>query len=503
MRFRVLSSLCFCVMCALAATGARADDLPNGLALKAQIAAAQCTPASNFQETIVSHNAGGDGGALTYHFDGSSRTLYGTGPIHRESGSYKGEAWVRDENGVTIADDDPPGPPRTVSVAHGDTPETLVLSDLTKSGDGTRTTVDAKTLQVRRIETIDPIHTETTAYTSYATFSGCSMPATWTVTSDLLPTPTTTTFAREHVVVGGVTADLVAEPPTPDIVTFPSGAARVDIPATFQADGHVIVRANIAGLDADFVLDTGSSDIIIPQVLARRLGLTLQNPGTTTAARSIATSQAVVPVMRIGRLEMHDVVVTVADTFRTGTQGPELGLLGFDFFATLEISIDYLHRHVSAASGWDFHEPADADATPIDIRLGNRVPMITATINGTAHADRVIVDTGGAGDLLLFDYFNRRHPEVFGTPEFAQLMFTGVGGAFETKAFRFQSIKLGRLTLLNFDAYRTTGKQSYPYAADGLFGPEFLRHFTVDFDYVHAQMVLRENHDGGLLPAAH
>jgi clan AA aspartic protease (TIGR02281 family) len=503
MRSRVWFSILFFALFSMLATGARADDLPGGLSLKARVAAAVCVPASNYRELVSGTGSNGADGQLTYHLDGSWRTMHGTGPIHFENGVYKGEAWTRDENGVTIADDDPIGPPHIVTVARGDTPDTLVLADLTKTGDGTRTYVDAKTLQIRRVDEIDAIHTETTTITSYKTFGSCSMPATWTVTSDRLSTPSTMTYTREQVTIGDVTPDQVAEPPTPDIVAFPAGKTRVDIPATFQSDGHIVAHANVGGVDADFILDTGAAEIVIPPSLAKRLGLKLFNAGSLTAAKTVAAAQAVVPILRVGQLEMHDVVVTVAETARYGTQGADLGLLGFDFFSTLAVSIDYLHKHVTAESGWDFHEPVDSSAFPVDIRLGNRVPMVSAEINGSAPADRVIVDTGGAGALLLFDYFNRRHPEVFSDPEFAQLLFSGVGGQFDTKAFRFRSIKLGRLKLENFDAYRTTGKQSYPYSADGLFGPEFLRHFDVDFDYVHAQMVLRQNHDGGLLPAAH
>jgi hypothetical protein len=184
-----------------------------------------------------------------------------------------------------------------------------------------------------------------------------------------------------------------------------------------------------------------------------------------------------------------------------GDSHEQIGLLGFDFFATLAVSLDYLHRTVSVQSGWDFQEPSDRSAFPVDIRLGNRVPMVSAVIDG-APAQRLIVDSGGGGSMMLFDYFYRQHPEVFSDPGFQLLQFSGIGGNFETKAYHFQAVKLGHLKLENFNGYRVAGKQSYPYAADGLFGIEFLRHFNVDFDYVHAQMVLRENHDGGLLPAA-
>jgi hypothetical protein len=101
----------------------------------------------------------------------------------------------------------------------------------------------------------------------------------------------------------------------------------------------------------------------------------------------------------------------------------------------------------------------------------------------------------------LFDYFSRQHPEVFDNPGFQQLFFSGVGGGFDTKAYGFRSVKLGKLVLENFNAYRTAEKSSYPYDLDGIFGNEFLQHFNIDLDYVHGQIVLRQAHDGGLLRA--
>jgi predicted aspartyl protease len=491
----VVSALAFVV-----AQPCAADDLPDAATLQKRIDLALGNPLPNYRETIVGHGPGGDISEVRYHLGDDERTVVGSGPISDESGTWHGEQWERDENGVTIAADELPGEPRTRTVTRGDEPGTLVLSDLSKSGYGTRTIVDAQTARIERVESIHAWGTTSTTYAAYTTIAGRVLPSTWTVTTTQSGTTSTSTYTRRDTVTGDVMPDAVAEPPTPDIVTFPPGATRVDLPTTFDG-GQIYVHGNAGGQSALFVLDSGSSDIIISPGLAKRLGLPLFNDVRVTVARQVDIQQTIIPLLKIGPLAMHNVVASVVPVGRYGYKNEDVGLLGFDFFATLAVHIDQLHQHVSVESGWDFHEPADGDAVPLDVNLGNLVPIVSATING-APSHRLIIDTGGGGTtLLLFDYFSREHPEVFDDPRFSDRFFTGVGGSFTTNAFAFRSLRLGRLNLENFVGYRTTGKNAYPWDIDGIFGAEFLRHFNIDFDYVHGQVVLRQSHDGGLLPA--
>jgi predicted aspartyl protease len=499
MRFWVCVSFCVVLLCAPA--GAAPDvsgDLPDAATLKARVDALAAAAPPNYRETIIAHSKDEpDSGWTTYHRFDNSRTVEGSGPTEREYGTFDGQDWRRDANGVTVVNDDVPEEPRLLTIARGDAPGTYVLSNLTKGGYGTRTVVDATTLRELRVDEIDPISTTTSITTTYGKFGGYTMPATWTETVTNAGTTTTATYTRSDVVLGGVTADQVAVPATPDVVTLPPGGKPVELPSTFS-DGSVLLHASVAGQSALFVLDSGSQVITVSPGLAKRANLKEVDSGVLSGSGTVNAKEVIIPVLQIGPLTMHDVIAVVTPVGTYGFNQDDFGLIGFDFLATLAVSIDYFHQHVTVQSGWDFVGPKDA--FPIDLRLGNFLPQTTAIING-ATADHIIVDTGASGTtLLLFQYFSKKHPEIFDDPGFQQIQFSGIGGHAETQAFFFRTIKIGHLTLEKFNGYRTADSHSFNWDADGLFGSEFLSHFTVIFDFVHAKMYLRQNHDGGLLP---
>jgi predicted aspartyl protease len=490
--------LCVVLSCAAAAAAPETSgDLPDAATLKARVDALAGAAPPNYRETIVGHTKDEpDTGERTYHRFDNSRTIEGSGPTEREHGTFDGQAWRRDPNGVTVVNDDVPEEPHVLSIARGDAPGTYVLSNLTKGGYGTRTLVDATTLRELRVDEIDPISTTTTITTTYGKFGGYTMPATWTETVTDAGTTSTTTYSRADVVIGGVTADEVAVPATPDVVTLPPGGKPVELPSTFS-DGSAYLHASVAGQSALFLLDSGASIITVSPGLAKRANLKVIDSTTLSGSGTVKAQEVIIPVLQIGPLTMHDVIADVTPVGTYGYNQDDYGLIGFDFLATLTVSIDYFHQHVIAQSGWDFQAPTDA--FPIDLRLGDFEPETTAIVNG-AKADHIIIDTGSGGTLLLFQYFSKKHPEIFDDPGFQQIQFSGIGGHAETQAFYFRTIKIGHLTLEKFNGYRTADSSSFDWQEDGLFGSDFLSHFTVIFDYVHAKMYLRQNHDGGLLP---
>jgi len=501
MRSQVWLSLLLVVSCLGAAGATDGDALPDPATLEAKVAAlAQAAP-PNFRETIVSHSSDGEVGYVTYHRFDDARSVTGPGALQEQSGIFEHEQWRHDANGVTVVADDPPADPTVLTVTREDGPPAMfVLSRLTKRGFGTRTYVDATTLRTLKTEGTDPNESTTTTYTSYATFGGYTMPATWTVTSNAAGPMTTTLYTRKDVVLGGVSADDVAEPPTRDIVTFPAGVTRVDLPATFT-NGYAILHGKAGGQDASFMLDSGSAVITISPALAHRLGVV---PVTTIAlhgAGAVSVKEAIIPTLQIGPLTLHDVAVSIVPVGSYGFNNEDFGVIGFDFLATLAVTIDYLHQRVTAESGWNYQAPADRSTFAVPVRLGDMVPTVEAVING-ARSNRLIFDSGAMATLFLFRYFSGAHPEIFDQPTFDDIIVSGVGGGNITpQAFFFRTIKLGRLTLEHFTGYRIPlDSRAFNMEADGLFGAGFLRHFTVIFDYVHGQILLQQNHDGGLLP---
>jgi hypothetical protein len=58
------------------------------------------------------------------------------------------------------------------------------------------------------------------------------------------------------------------------------------------------------------------------------------------------------------------------------------------------------------------------------------------------------------------------------------------------------SLKLGNVNFTGFTAYRVVGRGTYAQNDDGIVGVEFLRLFTLGFDYAHSRIYLVPNSSG-------
>jgi aspartyl protease family protein len=497
MRSWVLTTLAF-LLCAAAGAGAvRADTLPDAAALLARADAAAGTVPPNVREIV--HGQGPDGSivARTFHLGNDTRTIRTVGPVSTETGTSGGMAWQRTANGLTVAvapDPSPPpagGTPAVPVVTRSTDPPAYVVSTLDKNGYGTRTFIDPSTAQVIRRDAIDASGTKTTTYADFATYGTATLPRHWTVhdASD----GSTMTFERTAYDIGAVKPADVALPGSRDLVTFPAGVAQVTLPTTFHTD-KVVVHASIEGHPCDFYLDSGASSIAISPEVARAAGLTTFNPMRNGVnAGTIEQREALVHTLRVGPLELHDVAVTIVPSVAGGPDG-QIGLLGFDFLAELGVRIDYERQVVTAVPGTSFVPPTDKNLIELDVRFGTLQPMTSASFDG-AIANRLIIDTGSAGTILLFDHFARAHPEVFRNPAPGLGTYLGgVGGFFAVEGWRMRAIRLGAVNFTDFTVYRVDSKHSYQVDEDGLLGYDLLRHFTVVLDYSNGRVFLTPNH---------
>jgi hypothetical protein len=285
--------------------------------------------------------------------------------------------------------------------------------------------------------------------------------------------------------------DLTPPASQPALVEFP-GTKPVTIPTRFD-HGGVYVRVTIAKRDFYFELDSGASSITLDPDVAHQLGLTLGNHTINPEnAHAADMSASTVPEMKIGPLTMHDVPVTVISM--SGLQGPfikPVGLLGFDFFAHVGVTVDYEHQRVTVAPLAGYVPPADPHAVPVEIRLGDQVPMVDVELDN-ALASRFIIDTGDTqGTFTVFNYFTAKNPNV-GYRSAEVVGAIGIGGYVEDRSFGVHSFRIGAINFVNFTGTRV-GPDSYPGPEDGLIGAAFLDLFTLDFDYPHRMLYLTPN----------
>ena len=251
----------------------------------------------------------------------------------------------------------------------------------------------------------------------------------------------------------------------------------------------------------DLVLDSGASGITIDSAVARELGLPEFGKRSQVTAGRYTTARTIVPEMRVGALAMHDVAVQEIPQGWNAGNVKEVGLLGFDFLAELGVTIDYEHKRVTVVPEAAYVIPADPHTIPLDVRVGSGQPRATVAVNG-AIGEHWVIDTGGAGTFLIFDYFARRHPEALrdrgGGGDDRGMRLEGIGGPINTQPYQIASLKLANVNFTNFVGYRVVGRGSYEGNVDGAIGPDFLQLFTLGFDYGSSRIYLVPNRDGRL-----
>jgi len=102
-----------------------------------------------------------------------------------------------------------------------------------------------------------------------------------------------------------------------------------------NAQGHYVADGMINDTPVTFLIDTGATDVAIPEALAERLRLGRQRGGISqTANGPVAVWQTVLRQVRLGSIELNDVRAAIVPSM--GARDPVL--LGMSFLRQLEFS---------------------------------------------------------------------------------------------------------------------------------------------------------------------
>lgn len=118
---------------------------------------------------------------------------------------------------------------------------------------------------------------------------------------------------------------------TPASVINEDGSSSVVLDQ--HASGHYFSKGTINGQPVKFLLDTGATQVAIPESVAKRLDLPFGPAFKTKTANGTGTSyQTRIGALSLGSIEKHDVEASIA----TGMQGDEI-LLGMSFLRHLTL----------------------------------------------------------------------------------------------------------------------------------------------------------------------
>jgi aspartyl protease family protein len=98
--------------------------------------------------------------------------------------------------------------------------------------------------------------------------------------------------------------------------------------------GHYLASGSINGQPVEFLLDTGASDVSIPEAVARRLGLERGNPRLYKTANGTITAYAT----RLDRLALGGIELRQVRASINPQMGDETILLGMSVLRQLEFT---------------------------------------------------------------------------------------------------------------------------------------------------------------------
>lgn len=112
------------------------------------------------------------------------------------------------------------------------------------------------------------------------------------------------------------------------------GAGYVEIQLEPNRQNHFVLTGSVNGHSADFLLDTGATDVAVPEALAQDWGLTRGAALTLHTANGQSVGyRTQIAELKLGAIELHNVRALVAP----GMQGREV-LLGMSALKQLEFT---------------------------------------------------------------------------------------------------------------------------------------------------------------------
>jgi hypothetical protein len=253
--------------------------------------------------------------------------------------------------------------------------------------------------------------------------------------------------------------------------------AGVPLPVQFSHNA-ILVDVSVNGRRARFMLDTGTTQILVAAGTAKRLGI------TTVLDHGLAAS------LDAGALHLRDQpVMTVPDIFGLD------GILGYDVFAMGVVHIDFLHHAVELQPRATFQPPADA--TSLATNFSEGMPLATAVI-GALHGNRFALDTGSQ-ELVLTRYLWETRgldaSSIGGTPVAGRMLHTDryLEGPIVTMLEAAPDLQLGpvRVTTLTARVEKTNSGTTLNIPLDGIIGTDVLALFEWWFDYADGKTWIR------------
>lgn len=253
-----------------------------------------------------------------------------------------------------------------------------------------------------------------------------------------------------------------------------------------------------------FLLDTGAQMTVIDKEAARLLGLKTEGSFQGGGGGEGTIEISLVNDITIKLADLSVTIATAAvapiSSLLESYIGRRLhGVLGYDLISQYVIEIDYAAKEITFSDPANYHHSGKGEVLPMSI--ANNHPHIRAAIfhksQQAIDAD-FVVDTGASLALSMATPFVDEHGFIKSGAATHQAFIIGAGGLGVTPVGRVERLQVGSFVIdrpVTYFSQDKGGAFAGLLGADGIIGAEFLRRFTVIFDYTNEIMILEPNHD--------
>jgi predicted aspartyl protease len=259
--------------------------------------------------------------------------------------------------------------------------------------------------------------------------------------------------------------------------------AGITIPFVWTP-GQIEVAVEVNGTPATFLLDTGSEYSIVSTRLANALHLSTMQIGPRDYSDDVT--------LNVGGLMLAGQRVMVMPFDGYYARGRTIdGLIGYHFFASYSVRIDFAAKTLTAWKSSAFEAPQAAIDVPIT--FAGQLPVVAARVrlpgNRTLDA-RLMVDTGASQAVFLRQPFAAKHQllDPNGQRTAAPSLADGTRTLVDVPA---EQVSVGELTFdrPNVRAFADPVGSAASTDTDGLIGNTLLSRFTLYVDYARKRLL--------------
>jgi len=325
--------------------------------------------------------------------------------------------------------------------------------------------VDAKTGEIRREITRDGSRVVSFDFADFRTTSGVRRAYAWHVDGAGGSADVAVTSIEERD-VPPESLDIPRSAPATFALTL-RGGRSARLPARFSKWGAIFVSVAVDGHKTEFVLDTGTTQMLIDGGAAHRFGLQETLDHTTVHELEAGpVTMTGVPFLTVGLGERF---------------GGLDGILGNEFFRGYVVHVNYERQFVEVIPHENFTPPPGAISIPISYAEG--MPLAEGRIDSMA-GDRFALDTGSPG-LVLPTLLRERAGEKFSEQQIGPYEVQRyLEGPLTAYGANVSKLSLGGIDFVDVPAQiERPERDSIEIPLDGIVGTRLLSALDLWFDY--------------------